>query len=123
MLVRKAISKPQTDTWAWVRERYIVYQVFYLMLKAKAIVRLVARFLMEMTIFFEVPSRSVGAREYASAKWTVVEKNKSSPRLGLGTMLGLLGQSLTCMGLHTKSWVRSLGTAWEGVRHLRPLGL
>ena len=93
------------------------------MLKAKAIVGLVARFLMEMTIFLEVPSRSVGAREYASAKWTVAEKNESPPRLGLGTMLGLLGQSLTCMGLHTRLWVRCLGMAWEGVRNPRPPGL
>ena len=29
------------------------------------------------------------------------EKTKSSPRLCLGTILGLLGQSLTYMGLHT----------------------
>ena len=30
------------------------------------------------------------------------EKTKSSPRLGLGTILGLLDQSHTYVGLHTK---------------------
>ena len=45
------------------------------------------------------------------------------PSLGLGTKLGLLGHSLTCIGMHTKLWVRSLGTTWEGVRHPRQLGL
>ena len=50
-------------------------------------------------------------------------KMESPTRLGLGTILGLLGQSLICMGLHTKLWVQSLGTTWEGVRHPRQLGL
>jgi len=36
---------------------------------------------------------------------------ESPPRLGLGTILGILGQSLTHMGPHTKLWVRNLGTA------------
>ena len=44
-------------------------------------------------------------------------------RLGLGTMLSLLGQLLIHMSPRTKLWVRSLGTAWEGVRHPRLLGL
>ena len=48
---------------------------------------------------------------------------ESPPRLGLGTILGPLGQSLTHMGPHTKLWVRSLGTAWESVRHPRSPGL
>ena len=39
--------------------------------------------------------------------------------LGLRTKLGFLGHLLTCIGLHTKLWVRSLGTAWEGVRYPR----
>ena len=48
---------------------------------------------------------------------------ESLPRFGLGTILGLLVQSLTCIGLYTRLQVRSLGTAWECVRHLRPLDL
>ena len=44
---------------------------------------------------------------------------ESSPRLGLETILGLLGQSLTCIGLHIRLWLQSLDTAWEGVRHPR----
>ena len=48
---------------------------------------------------------------------------KSPPRLGLGTILGLLGQSLTHMGTCIKLWVRNLGTAWEGIRHPRPPNL
>ena len=48
---------------------------------------------------------------------------ESPPKLGLGTMLGLLGQSLTCIGLHTRLWVQNLGMAWEVVRHPRPFGL
>ena len=43
--------------------------------------------------------------------------------LGLGTKLGLLGHLLTCIGLHTKLWVWSLGITWEGVRQLKPVGL
>ena len=44
---------------------------------------------------------------------------ESLPRLDLGTVLGLLSQSLTHMGPLTKLWVRSLGMAREGVRHIR----
>ena len=33
------------------------------------------------------------------------EKVELPPRLGLGTILGLLGQSLTYMGPHIKLWV------------------
>ena len=40
-------------------------------------------------------------------------------RLGLGTILGLLGHSLTYIGPYTKLWFRSLGAAWEDVRHPR----
>ena len=43
--------------------------------------------------------------------------------LGSGTKLGLLGHLLTCIGLHTKLWVRSLGIVWEDVRQLRLLVL
>ena len=45
------------------------------------------------------------------------------PGLGLGTKLGLFGHLRICMGLHTKLWVLSLGIAWEGVWHPRPLRL
>ena len=48
---------------------------------------------------------------------------ESLPRLGLGTTLGVLGHSLTYIGLHTRLRVRSLGTAWDSVWHLRPHGL
>ena len=44
-------------------------------------------------------------------------------KFGLGTKLGLLVHSLTCIGLHTRLWVQSLGTTWEGVRHPRPPSL
>ena len=44
---------------------------------------------------------------------------ESPPKLGLETVLGLLSQSLTHMGPLTKLWVRSLGMAQEGVRHIR----
>ena len=40
------------DVWVW--ERPILYQILYLMLKAKAIVGLMAGFLMKVTIFIEV---------------------------------------------------------------------
>ena len=64
-------------------------------------------------------------REYALVEWIVAEKKKkdSPHRFGLGTMLGCLGQSLTCIVLHTRLWVRSLYTAWEGVWHPRLPGL
>ena len=45
---------------------------------------------------------------------------ESPPRLGLGTILGPLDQSLTHMNPRTRIWVQSLGTAWKGVRHPRP---
>ena len=41
------------------------------------------------------------------------------PRLGLGIILCPLGHSFTYIGLHTKLWVRSFDTTWEGVRHPR----
>jgi len=66
----------------------------------------------------------VGAKESTprqSGPWW--RKMELPPRLGLGTMLGLLSQSLIYMGPHTRLWVQSLGTAWEGVRHPRSLGL
>ena len=42
---------------------------------------------------------------------------ESPPSLGIGTKLGLLGHLFTFIGLHTRLWIWSLGTAWEGVRH------
>ena len=51
------------------------------------------------------------------------QKMELPTRLGLGTILGLLGQSLTYMGLHTRLWVRILGMAGKGVKHLRPPSL
>ena len=33
------------------------------------------------------------------------------PSLGPRTKLGILGHLLTCIGMHTKLWVWSLGTA------------
>ena len=36
---------------------------------------------------------------------------ESPLRLGLGTILGFLGQSLTHMSPRTKLWVQNLGTA------------
>ena len=46
------------DVWVW--ERPILYQILYLMLKAKAIVGLMARFLMKVTIFIEVQWGGIG---------------------------------------------------------------
>ena len=43
-------------------------------------------------------------------------KMESSPGLGPGTKLSLLGHLLTCIGLHTKLWFRNLGMVWEDVR-------
>lgn len=43
------------DVWIW--EGSIIYQVLYLMLKEEAIVTLMDRFLMEVTIFIQVPSK------------------------------------------------------------------
>ena len=63
-------------------------------------------------------SLNVGANEstpWLSGLWQ--RKVESPPKLGLGTILGLLGQSLTYMDPHTRLWVQSLGMAWEGVRH------
>ena len=48
---------------------------------------------------------------------------ESPPRLGLKTILGVLGQSLTYMGPRTRLWVQSLGTTWKGVKHPRLSGL
>ena len=62
-----------------------------------------------------------GSMHQLSGPWW--RKMESPPRLGLGTILSLWGQSLTCMGLYTRLWVQSLGIAWEGVRHLRPPNL
>ena len=45
------------------------------------------------------------------------------PRLSLEIILGPLGQSLIQMNPRTKLWIRSLGMAWEGVRHPRPPSL
>ena len=42
------------------------------------------------------------------------------PRLGLRTILGHLGQSLTHINPCIRLWVWSLDMAWEVVRHLRP---
>ena len=42
------------------------------------------------------------------------------PILGLGTILGILGRSITYIGLHARLCVWSLGTNWEGVKHPRP---
>ena len=44
---------------------------------------------------------------------------KSSPSLGIGTILVPLGQSLIHMNPCTKLWVQNLGMAWEDVRHPR----
>ena len=66
----------------------------------------------------------MGAKDstpWPSGLWQ--RKVESPPRLGLGTILGPLGQSLTYMGPHTRLWVRSLDTVWEGVRHPRSPGL
>ena len=43
------------DVWIW--EGSIVYKVLFFMPEAEAIVSLMARFLMEVAIFIEVPSR------------------------------------------------------------------
>ena len=42
------------DVWIW--EDSIVYEVLYFMLEAEAIFGLVAKFLIEVTIFIKVPS-------------------------------------------------------------------
>ena len=41
------------DVWIW--EDSIVYEVLYFMLEVEAIVGLIAKFLIEVTIFIEVP--------------------------------------------------------------------
>ena len=47
------------------------------------------------------------------------ERMESLPRLGLETInIELLHEMID---LTTRVWVRSLGIAWKGVRHLRPL--
>ena len=43
------------DVWVW--KSSIVYKVLYLMFEAEAIVDLMARYLMDVTIFIKVPSR------------------------------------------------------------------
>ena len=42
------------DVWIW--EDSIVYEVLYFMLEVEVIVGLIAKFLIEVTIFIEVPS-------------------------------------------------------------------
>ena len=42
------------DVWVW--ESLVVYQILYLMLKAKVVVGLMARIMMKVTIFIKVPS-------------------------------------------------------------------
>ena len=44
---------------------------------------------------------------------------ESSPSLSPRTKLVLLGHLLTYISLHTRLGVQMLGTAWEGVKHLR----
>ena len=46
------------DVWVW--ESPILYQILYLMLKAKTIFGLMARFLMKVTIFIEVQVGGIG---------------------------------------------------------------
>ena len=43
------------DIWIW--KSSIVYYVLYFMLEAKTIVSFMAKFLMEVAVFIEVPSR------------------------------------------------------------------
>ena len=48
------------DVGIW--ESSIVYEVLYLLFEAEAIVSFMSRFLMEVTILIEVPSRRYGIR-------------------------------------------------------------
>ena len=74
-----------------------------------------------LCISLKLPVWAQGSMLWPSGLWR--RKMELPPRLGLGTILGSLGQSLTCMGKHTRLWVRSLDTTWKCVRHLRPPGL
>ena len=65
MIIRQGVLpnvRLSDDVWVW--ESSIFYQVLYLMLKVKAIVGLMARFLMEMTILIEVPSKRYRIRHW-----------------------------------------------------------
>ena len=53
-------SRLSDDVGIW--ESSIVYEVLYLVFEEEAIVDLMAKFLVEVAIFIEVPSRRYGAR-------------------------------------------------------------
>ena len=68
----------------------------------------------------EVPSWEV----HLSLEWTRQRVKMELPLgLGPGTKLGFLGHLLACICLHTRLWVRSLGTTWECIRHSRSADL
>lgn len=54
IIKQRVLSNVGLSDEVWVWESSIVYQVLYLMLKEKAIFGLMAKFLMEMTIFIMV---------------------------------------------------------------------
>ena len=67
------------------------------------------------------PWRVISSWEiHLSMEWTRRRVEIELP-FGLGprTKLGILSHLYTCIGLHTRLWVRSLGMAYEGVSHLR----
>jgi len=107
-------------TWIPMKEVYFEFQLAYFYYYCESHL---ACFCSKSHYF---AGSTLGVREYISAfgvdrsgGW----KMKLPPKLGLGTILSLLGQSLTCIGLHTKLWIRNFGTIWKGVRHSRPPGL
>ena len=54
-------SRLSDDVGIW--ESSIVYEVLYLVFEEEAIVDLMAKFLVEVAIFIEVPSRRYGVRD------------------------------------------------------------
>ena len=89
------------DVGVW--ESSIVYKVLYFMLKAETIVDLMARFLMEVAIFVEVPSRRYIIRHRCGV-WRFDESFR--------------GQIFICLGKgHSKVenfWTGFLCEVWVG---------
>ena len=59
---------------------------------------------------------------YASIEWTGGKGLGVTTSFRYKNQVGPFGP-LTFIGLHTRLWIWSLGTAWEGVRHLISPGL
>ena len=63
MIIRqKVLPNARLDDDVGIWKSFIVYEVWYLVFEAKAIIGFMAGFFMKLTILIEVPSRRYGIR-------------------------------------------------------------